>query len=138
MVALVAGILGFALVTVAVTAGFESEIAFSLLIGLPMGVYAGTTAVFVAYVGLWYRDRVATGEPGRTAARLRWSAVASVAAFVLSTALGLALYLVFDASIGIGMLVLGVPAVVLVAAIVGYVVGGGDSGVAPGQRSSSG
>ena len=51
-ISFMAGILGFALVAVGATAGFESRTAFSLMIGLLMGVYADLTALFATYVGL--------------------------------------------------------------------------------------
>ncbi|WP_439026412.1 hypothetical protein [Haloarchaeobius sp. DT45] len=138
LVALVAGILGFAVVTVAVTVGFAPEIEFSLLIGLPMGVYAGLTTVFATYAGLWYRDQVAAGPATERATRVLWSAAAAVAAFVVTTVLGVLLYLVFDVSIGIGVLVLGVPAVVFVAAVGGYIAARTGREGEAGRQSSSG
>lgn len=125
VVALLLGALAFAVTTVAVTASFEPEIEFSLLIGLPMGVSAGLTGLFAGYVLLWYRDRAAAGTVSDRAARLRVAALAAVANFFVVTAAGVAIYVFVDGSTGIGLLVAGLPVTLSLAVAVGYLVAGG-------------
>jgi len=122
VVALLLGAFAFAVTTVAVTAGFEPQIEFSLLIGLPMGVWAGLTALFAGYVLLWHRDRATAGTVSKRAVRLRLAALAAVASFLVVTVVGVALYTLADASIGIGLLVAGLPVAVVLAAAMGYLV----------------
>jgi len=124
VVALLLGTLAFAGTTVAVTAAFEPEIAFSLLIGLPMGVSAGLTGLFAGYVLLWYRDRAAAGAVSERAVRLRMAALAAVIDFFVVTAVGVALYTLAIGSVGISLLVAGLPVTLLLAAAVGYLVAG--------------
>ncbi|WP_336338128.1 hypothetical protein [Haloarcula brevis] len=125
VVALLLGALAFAVTTVAVTAGFEPAIEFSLLIGLPMGVSAGLTGLFAGYVLLWHRDRAAAGTLSGRAVRLRAAALAAVADFFVVTAVGVALYALAVGSLGIGLLVAGLPVTLVLAAAVGYLVAGG-------------
>ena len=126
VVALLLGVLAFAVTTVSVTAGFEPQIEFSLLIGLPVGVSAGLTALFTGYVLLWHHDRAAVGEISERAACLRLAALATVADFVVVTAVGVALYLFADGSLGISLLVAGLPVTLPLAAAIGYVLAGGN------------
>ncbi len=126
MVSLALGVVAFVVTTVAVTAGFEPQIEFSLLIGLPMGVTAGLTAFFAGSVLLWYRDRTAAGAVSGRAVRLRAAALAAVADFLAVAAAGVGLYVVASDSIGIGLLVAGLPVTVVLAAVVGYLVAGRD------------
>lgn len=134
---LLAGVVGFAVAAVAVTAGFEPRVEFSLLIGLPVGLYAGLTALFATYVGLWYRDRDGDGSASRSAARRLRAAVAAVAAFVLVAAVGVAVFFLASASAGIALLVVGLPVTLVVAAIAGYLLAGRSGGDADDARSSS-
>ena len=89
VVAPLLGVLVSAVTTLSVTAGFEPQIEFSLLIGLPVGVSAGLTGLFAGYVLLWHRDRAAAGELSDRVARLRLAALATIADFVVVTAAGL-------------------------------------------------
>ncbi|WP_058996689.1 hypothetical protein [Haloarcula sp. CBA1127] len=126
VVALLLGVLVFAVTTVAVTAGFEPQIEFSLLIGLPVGVSAGLTALFAGYVLLWHRDRAAAGTVPERAVRLRLAALATIADFVTVTAAGVGLYVVLGRSLGISLLIAGLPVTLPLAAAVGYLVAGGS------------
>jgi len=135
LVALLLGAFAFAVTTVAVTAGFEPQIEFSLLIGLPVGVSAGLTALFAGYVLLWHRDRMALGTVSERATRLRLAALAAVADFLVVTAVGVALYALADASIGIGLLVAGLPVTVVLAAAVGYLMADRVRGEQVGHRT---
>jgi hypothetical protein len=125
VLALLLGALAFVVTAVAVTAGFEPEIEFSLLVGLPVGVSAGLTGLFAGYVLLWHRDRAAAGTLSDRLARLRVAALAAVADFFLVTAAGVAIYAFADGSTGIGLLVAGLPVTLSLAAAVGYLVAGG-------------
>lgn len=120
VVALLLGVFAFALTAVSVTAGFEPQIEFSLFIGLPMGLSAGLTAVFAGYVLLWDRDSAATGAVADRAARLRLAALAAVVDFFVVTAVGVALYVFVSGSLGIGLLVAGLPVTLVLAAVAGY------------------
>ncbi|GCF12707.1 hypothetical protein Harman_06420 [Haloarcula mannanilytica] len=135
VVALLLGAFAFAVTTVAVTAGFEPQIEFSLLIGLPMGVSAGLTALFAGYVLLLHRDQAALGTVSKRAVRLRLAALAAVADFVVVTAVGVGLYAFADASIGIGLLVAGLPVTLVLAAGVGYLVVDRDRSEQAGPRT---
>ena len=135
VVSLLLGAFAFAVTTVAVTAGFEPQIEFSLLIGLPMGVSAGLTALFAGYVLLWHRDRAALGAVSERAARLRLAALAAVAGFLVVTAVGVGLYALADASIGVGLLVAGLPVTVVLTAAVGYLVADRIRGEQAGLRT---
>ncbi|MDS0222535.1 hypothetical protein NDI54_14415 [Haloarcula sp. S1AR25-5A] len=126
VVALLVGALAFAITTVSVTSGFEPQIEFSLLIGLPMGLSAGLTALFAGYVLLWHRDRAAAGAVSERAVRLRMAALAAVADFFVVTIVGVALYVLASGSLGIGLLVAGLPVTLLLAAAVGYLVADGN------------
>ncbi|MHC3380399.1 hypothetical protein [Haloarcula sp. H-GB5] len=124
VVALVFGVVTFAVTTVVVTAGFEPGIEFSLLIGLPVGVSGSLTALFASYVLLWHRDQAAAGTVSGRAARLRLAALAAVADFFVVTAAGVTLYTLADGSMGIGLLVAGLPVTLPLAAVVGYLAAG--------------
>ncbi|AUG46923.1 hypothetical protein BVU17_05070 [Haloarcula taiwanensis] len=124
VVALLLGALVFAVTTVAVTAGFEPGIEFSLLIGFPVGVSAGLTALFAGYVLLWYRDLAAAGTVSERAVRLRLAALATVADLFVVTAAGVTIYTLADGSTGIGLLVAGLPVTLPLAAVVGYLTAG--------------
>ncbi|AAV45350.1 unknown [Haloarcula marismortui ATCC 43049] len=126
VVALLLGALVFAVTTVVVTAGFEPQIEFSLLIGLPVGVSAGLTALFASYVLLWHRDQAAAGTVSGRAVRLRLAALATIADFVTVTAAGVGLYVVLGRSLGISLLIAGLPVTLPLAAAVGYLVAGGS------------
>jgi hypothetical protein len=126
VVALLIGVVALAVTTVSVTAGFEPQIEFSLLIGLPVGVSAGLTGLFAGYVLLWHRDRAATGELSDRAARLRLAALATSADFVVVTAAGVALYVFGNRGLGISLLVAGLPVTLPLAAAVSYVLAGGS------------
>jgi len=127
VVALLLGVLAFAVTTVSVTAGFEPQIEFSLLIGLPVGVSAGLTGLFAGYVLLWYRDQAA-GAVSERAVRLRLAALATIADFVVVTTAGVALYAFADGSLGISLLIAGLPVTLPLAAAVGYALAGGNRG----------
>ena len=120
VVALLLGVLVFAVTTVAVTAGFEPQIEFSLLIGLPVGVSAGLTALFAGYVLLWHRDRAAVGEVPERAVRLRLATLATIVDCVTVTAAGIGLYVFLGRSLGISLLIAGLPVTLPLAAAVGY------------------
>lgn len=135
VVALLFGALAFAVTTVAVTSGFEPQIEFSLLIGLPMGVSAGLTALFAAYVLLWHHDRAAAGAVSERVVRLRMAALAAVADFFVVTIVGVALYVLASGSIGIGLLVAGLPVTLLLATAVGYLVADGNRNERGGVRT---
>lgn len=126
VVAMFLGLVAFAVTTVAVTAGFEPQIEFSLLIGLPVGVSAGLTALFAGYVLLWHRDRAAAGEIPERAVRFRLAALATIADFVTVTAAGVALYVFVGGSLGINLLIAGLPVTLPLAAVVGYLAAGGS------------
>ncbi|KAA9396960.1 hypothetical protein Har1130_09700 [Haloarcula sp. CBA1130] len=126
VVALLLGAFAFAVTTVTVTAGFEPQIAFSLLVGLPVGVSAGLTGLFAGYVLLWYRDRAAVGEISKRAVRLRLAALATVADFAVVTAAGVALYAFAGSSLGISLLVAGLPVTLPLAAAIGYFAAGSN------------
>ncbi|EMA07566.1 hypothetical protein SAMN05443574_106240 [Haloarcula vallismortis] len=128
VVTLLLGALVFAVTTVAVTAGFEPQIEFSLLIGLPVGLSAGLTGLFAGYVLLWYRDRAAAGAVPERAVRLRLAALATIADFVVVTAAGVALYVYGDGSLGISLLVAGLPVTLPLAAAIGYGLAGSSRG----------
>ncbi|MFU1782122.1 hypothetical protein ACM16X_12130 [Haloarcula japonica] len=126
VVALLLGAFAFAVTTLVVTAGFEPGIEFSLLIGLPVGVSAGLTALFAGYVLLWHRDQAAVGEVPDRVVRLRLAALATIADFFVVTAAGVILYTLADGSMGIGLLVAGLPVTLPLAAVVGYLAAGGS------------
>lgn len=125
VVALLLGAFAFAVTTVAVTAGFEPQIEFSLLIGLPVGVSAGLTALFAGYVLLWHRDRAAAGAVPERAVRLRLAALATITDFVTVTAAGAGIYVFVGESLGISLLIAGLPVTLPLAAAVGYIAAGG-------------
>ncbi|MDQ2071690.1 hypothetical protein ACODNH_15560 [Haloarcula sp. NS06] len=125
VVALLLGAFAFAVTTVAVTAGFEPQIEFSLLIGLPVGVSAGLTALFAGYVLLWHRDRAAAGAVPERAVRLRLAALATIMDFVTVTAAGAGIYVFVGESLGISLLIAGLPVTLPLAAAVGYIAAGG-------------
>ncbi|WP_424004280.1 hypothetical protein ACOZ4I_06775 [Haloarcula salina] len=135
LVSLGLGVVAFGVTTVAVTAAFEPQIEFSLLIGLPVGISAGLTALFAGSVLLWYRDRTAAGTVSERARRLRAAALATVADFIAVTAAGVGLYALASDSIGIGLLVAGLPVTLVLAAIVGYLVAGRDRGAQSGLQT---
>ncbi|WP_267639555.1 hypothetical protein [Haloarchaeobius amylolyticus] len=138
LVAVLAAILGFVLTTVGVTALLAPQIEFSLLVGLPVGVYAGLTALFATFVGLWYRDQTATGTPTEGVTRGLWAAGGAVLGFLGTVAFGLGLYLGAGMSMGLTVLLFGVPAVLLVAGVVGFVAARLDRDGDAGRRFSSG
>lgn len=133
--ALILGVVAFAVTTVAVTAGFEPQIEFSLLVGLPVGVAAGATALFAGYVLLWYREREAAGTVSTRAVRLRLAALATVVDFLAVTAVGVGLYVLAGSGLGIGLLVAGLPVTLLLAAVVGYLLAGRDRTARGGLRT---
>ncbi|MUV56325.1 hypothetical protein [Halogeometricum sp. CBA1124] len=119
-IALVVGSLGFAVVAVGITAALEPWVAFSLIVGLPVGLSAGLTAAFATYAGLRYRDQVRRGSVSNSAVRTLWAGITAVLDFVTVTALGLTVYFLVDGSLGIGLLVVGLPVTLLLAAVAGY------------------
>lgn len=138
VVSLFAAVVAFAVATVGVTAAFESQIEFSLLVGLPVGISAALTALFATYVALWYRDLQGTSTVTPSATRLRWAAIATVVDVVGVTALGVALSLLGWGGLGIAMLIAGLPATLLFAALVGYLVGATAHNGTGGRRSFAG
>lgn len=79
---LLAGVVVFALVAVGVTEALASRIWLSVMVGLPVGIVAGLTAVALTYLGVTYRaERASTGKASaRTVAHL-WATVAALLAF---------------------------------------------------------
>lgn len=122
-VAIGVGLVGFGAVTVGVTSVLESRIAFSLLVGLPMGLYAGVTALFAAYVGLAARDQRRTGGSTPAMRRRVAAVVATVGTYVVVAVAGFGVFYLFDASIGIGLLTAGLPVLLVLAAIAGNALG---------------
>jgi hypothetical protein len=120
IVSILVGVVAFALVTVGVTSGLQPRIEFSLIVGLPMGVFAGITAVGATYAELAYRGRRATDTITPAARRGRWAAGVAVLAYALVAVVGLALYLLADVSAALGLLTVGLPVALVVAAGIGY------------------
>ena len=107
----VVGLVGFAVVTVAVAAAVEPRIEFSLLVGLPLGVYAGVTLVITTATGLRYRTERADGTL-RAATRRRFrAAVAAMLALVCTGAVGSVVFLAVDGTTGLQILLFGLPVV---------------------------
>ncbi|MCT9096735.1 hypothetical protein [Haloarchaeobius sp. HME9146] len=136
--ALLAGLAGFVIATVGTTALLASRIEFSLLVGLPVGVYAGLTLLFGSFLALWYRDQAAVGDPTEGVTRGLWAGAAAIVALVGTIAVGLALYIVAGLSVGLTVLLFGVPAALLVAGVIGFIVARTGRGGDVGPRSSSG
>jgi hypothetical protein len=119
-ISLLVAIVAFGIATVGITAALQPRIEFSLLVGLPVGVFAGLTALFAAYVRLRYRDERAKESPSWSMRRWSRAAVAAVLALVVVTALGLALYALGSLGFAVGVLTVGLPVTVPVAAVAGY------------------
>jgi hypothetical protein len=131
-VALLVGIVTAAVVAVGLAAGLQSRIEFSLLVGLPTGVFAGLTALFATYAHLWGRGATpsvststsAAGAPVRPGrVRVARAGVAAAVGFGLVGAVGLGLYLLAGVSTGLSVLILGSPIGALIAAALAYLVG---------------
>jgi cytochrome bd-type quinol oxidase subunit 2 len=120
---LLAGVLAFAAVGVAVTAALDPYVWPSTLLGLPAGVIAGVATVPLVYLGLTARaERAADGRTSdRTRRRLRTTA-AGTAGFLLGG--GLAFVVLSTQVVGFATALLfgAFPVGLLVAAVAAYLV----------------
>lgn len=116
-----AGILVAAVAAVGVTALFAPWIEFSLLVGLPVGIWVGLATAYLAGAALWHRDQAATEQPSRTTRSVLWSAVAVAAAVALVFAVGVAWSVLLGGSGALGLLIFGIPVTMVVAGVLGFV-----------------
>lgn len=121
LVSLVVGLLAFLATGIAVTAVLDPYIWPSLLVGAPVAVTVGATALFATVATLRYRERRRVGTLDAGAVAAYRAAVVAVATCLVVVPLGTAA-VVFDVGeLGIAVLVFGLPASVLLAAVVAYV-----------------
>lgn len=105
------GLVVFAVVTVAGAVAFEPRIEFSLLVGLPMGIYAGVTLAITTAAGLRYRAERTGGSLRESTRRRVRAAVAATLALVCSGTVGAVVFVAVDATTGLGILLFGLPVV---------------------------
>jgi len=121
LASLLAGVLAFAVVGVAVTELLAPYVWPSAMLGLPAGLVAGTVAVPLTYLGLTVlNERRETGRAtARTRRRLRTLAGATAGFLVVG---GLAMGVLWTQAVGLAaaMLFVGFPAGLLGAAVAGY------------------
>jgi uncharacterized membrane protein len=121
LVSLAVGLLAFLATGIAVTAVLDSHVWPSLLVGVPVGVTVGVTAFLATVATLRYRERRRSGDLDASVVAAYRAAVVAVATCLVVVPLGTAA-IVFDVGeFGIAILVFGLPACVLVAAVVAYV-----------------
>ncbi|MFC4406393.1 hypothetical protein [Haloarchaeobius iranensis] len=121
LVSLAVGLLAFLATGIAVTAVLDPYIWPSLLVGAPVAVTVGVTALLAAVATLRYRERRRVGELDAGAVAAYRAAVVAVATCLVVVPLGTAT-IVFDVGeFGVAVLVFGLPASVLVVAVVAYV-----------------
>lgn len=138
LLSLLVGAVAFGVAAVLTTAGFEPWIELSLVVGVPVGISAGLTATFLTYAGLRFRELPADSVDRRFAKGMLGAAIAAAVGFVVVTALGVAVFFLGDRSLGVGVLVAGLPVALVLAAVVGYVLavvrlgGRGRTGSLPG------
>lgn len=77
LLAVVTGFAGFMLTTVAVTAGLEPRVEFSVLVGLPVGIVVGLVLTWYTYT------RLTRAHTGTTGSRPANALVAGAVTFVL-------------------------------------------------------
>ncbi|WP_435360557.1 hypothetical protein [Haloarchaeobius sp. DFWS5] len=138
LVSVVVSVVVFLAVGVGVTAGVEPWVEFSVFVGVPVGVAAGVAALFAVWVELWRRAVQSAGTDAAVVARWRGSSLAALVGVAVATALGVFAFFVVDSTLGIGLLVFGVPVTLLLAAVGGYVLAGRRSGSTPKKGSFSG
>jgi len=86
LLAAVAGFAGFMVTTVAVTAGLESTIEFSVLVGLPAGALVGLITTWFVYTR---QTRTESGARGRRMANgLVAAAIGFIVVMALATTFG--------------------------------------------------
>ncbi len=113
---LLAGVVAFLAVAVAVTAVLHPYVWPSALLGLAAGAVAAVATVPLVYLGATYWQERAAGQPtGRTRRRLQITA-AAVAAFIVGGLLVVAVLSAGGVGIGTAMLFGGLPAGLLSAA----------------------
>ena len=115
------GTLCFVLVGASVTVGMVRWIELSLMVGIPMGLSAGLTALLATYAALEYRERRASGSVSRPVVRRLWTASGAVVAYVLASVVGFVLFFFGNGDDGVWVLLFGLPIVVLSGALVAYV-----------------
>ncbi|WP_440990540.1 hypothetical protein [Haloarchaeobius baliensis] len=121
LVSLALGLLGFVLAGLAVTAVLDPHIWPSLFVGIPVGVTVGVTVALATVATLRYREHRHAGDLDTRLVAAYRAAVVAVATCVIVVPLGVAA-VVFDVGeVGLAVLVFGLPAAVLVAAVVAYV-----------------
>ena len=122
LAALLAGIFGFVLVTVAVTEALDPYVWPSVMLGLPVGLVAGVATTELAYLGLTaWSERARTGSVSpATRTRFR-TAVAAVAGFTAGGGLAFAV-LAQQIGIATAMMWVGLPVGLVTAAVAAYAV----------------
>lgn len=121
LASLAVGLLAFLATGIAVTAVLDPYIWPSLLVGAPVAVTVGVTALLATVATLRYRERRRADALGVGAVAAYRAAVVAVATCLVVVPVGTAA-IVFDVGeFGIAVLVFGLPASVLVAAVVAYV-----------------
>ena len=134
LLSLTVGLVAFALVATAATAGFGPWMESPRSVGVPVGLSAGATVLFVAFAGLRHRERAAEGAVDRSTARLRRAAAA---ALLVVLGAGVAAFFLVDGEAGVALLTAWLPATLVFAAVAGYLTAGVGADD-PGARSSSG
>jgi hypothetical protein len=121
LVSLAVGLVAFLATGIAVTAVLDPHIWPSLFVGAPVGITVGVTASLATVATLRYRERRRVGELDAGVLAAYRASVVAVATCLVVVPLGTAA-IVFDVGeLGIAVLVFGLPACVLVAAVVAYV-----------------
>lgn len=80
--AAVTGFAGFMITTVAITDLLESQVGFSIFVGLPAGILVGLITTWYVYT------RQTRGTPGSSGPRVSTALVAAAVAFIVAMALG--------------------------------------------------
>jgi hypothetical protein len=121
LVSLLVGVVAFLLVGTSVTVWMVRWIELSLMLGIPMGLGAGLTALAVTYTALEYRAERVVGSVTPAATRRLWTATAAAVAYVVVAVAGFALFFFGDGDDGVWVLLFGLPLAVLAGAVAGYV-----------------
>lgn len=128
---LLVGILCFFIVGASVTVGVVRWIELSLLLGIPMGLTAGLTALFATYATLEYRTSRASGAVSQSVVRRLWTAGGAAVAYVLATVVGFVLFFYGNGDDGVWVLLFGLPLVVPTGALLAYAVARVTRGATP-------
>jgi hypothetical protein len=121
LVSLLVGVVAVLLVGASVTVWLVRWIELSLMLGIPMGLGAGLTALAATYTALEYRAERATGSVAPAVTRRLWTATAAAVAYVLAAGVGFTLFFFGNGDDGVWVLLFGLPLAVLAGAVVGYV-----------------